>query len=215
MCRKLSRMAVLTAAILTASVASAGTGDVLFWMVDDNAEVLHPDSPEWTTSSISDFFASCGGGSDFAARIRVTGGDITTDTFLDLYDLSDGTTYSGEFGVDFADNGGYWGAGVPTGNQSPSGGYSTGSPEYCFTVELGNITDDGNGGWNWTTVAQSATETYFSLVSKGYIHPTFDLNPSSMAAWTPTSFAVPEPSSGLLVTIGFALLALRRKRKGA
>lgn len=215
MCRKLSRMAVLAAAILTAGVASAGAGDVLFWMVDDNAVVWHPDSPDWTTSPISDFFDSYAGGSDFAARIRVTGGNITTDTFLDLYDLSDGTTYSGEFGVDFADNGGYWGAGVPTGNQSPSGDYSAGSPEYSFTVELGNITDDGNGGWTWTTVAHSATETYSSLVRQGFIHPTFDLNPSSMVAWNPGAFAVPEPSSGLLTLIGFAFLALRRKRKGA
>lgn len=211
------RIAAVSALSLTAGVASAGVGDVLFWMVDDNTVVWHADSPEWTTSPISEFFASYEGASlsDFAARIRVTGGDITTDTFLDLYDLNDGTTYSGEFGVDFSNNDGYWGAGVPTGNQSPSGIYSEGSPEYSFTVELGNITDDGNGGWNWTTVAHSATETYSSLVSQGFIHETFDLNPSSVAAWTPASFAVPEPSSGLLTVIGFAFLALRRTRKGA
>jgi hypothetical protein len=210
-------MAVLAAGILMVGVASAGAGDVLFWMVDGNSVVWHADSPEWTASPISEFFASYEGAtsSDFAARIRVTGGDITTDTFLDLYDLSDGTTYSGEFGVDFSDNGGYWGAGVPTGNQSPSGIYSEGSPEYSFTVELGNIIGDGNGGWTWTTVAHSATETYSSLVSQGFIHETFDLNPSSAAAWTPASFAVPEPSSGLLTVIGFVFLALRRKRKGA
>ena len=211
-------MAILAAAILPAGVASAGAGDVLFWMVDDSAVVWHPDSPDWTTSPISEFFANYSEGatlSDFAARIRVTGGDITEDTFLQLYDLSDGTTYSGEYGVNFADNGGYWGASVPTGNQSPSGDYSAGSPEYCFTLELGNITDNGNGGWEWTTVAHSATETYSSLLSQGFIHPTFDLNPSPMAVWTPAAFAVPEPSSGLLTLIGFAFLALRRKRKGA
>ena len=218
MCGKLSRMAALAAAILTAGVVSGGENDVLYWMVDAKTVVWHPDSPEWTSSPIDKFFENYHEGatsSDFAARIRVTGGNITTDTFLSLYDLGDGTVYSGEFGVDFAENGGYWGAGVPTGNQSPSGAYSAGTPEYSFTVELGNITDDGNGGWSWTTVAQSATETYSSLASKGYIHPTFDINPSPMAVWNPASFAVPEPSSGLLVTIGFALLALRRKRKGA
>ena len=211
-------MATLAAVVLTAGVSSAGENDVLYWMVDSNAVVWHPDSPEWTSSPISDFFANYSEGatlSDFAARIRVTGGDITADTFLSLYDLGDGTVYSGEFGVDFTENGGYWGAGVPTGNQSPSGNYSAGTPEYSFTVELGNITDDGNGGWSWTTVAYGATETYSSLVDKGYIHPTFDMNPSSMAVWNPASFAVPEPSSGLLATIGFAFLALRRKGKGA
>ena len=218
MTKRLLRLAALVVMALAAEALSAGENDVLYWMVGSNAQVWHPDSPEWTASPISDFFANYYDGvplSDFAARIRVTGGDITADTFLNLYDLSDGTTYSGEFGVPFSDDSGYWGAGVPTGNQSPSGDYSAGTPEYCFTLELGNATYDENDGWSWTTIAHSATETYSSLASQGFIHPKFELNPSAMAVWTPESFAVPEPSSGLLTSLGFAFLALRRKRKEA
>ena len=204
------KIAAYAAAALTAGVASAGD-DVLYWMIDNSATV----EKDGVTSSISSFFESYDApdGSAFAARVRVTGGDIQDgqDVFLDLYipgyGLDEG---GGEYGVEFSEVGGYWGAGVPTGNQSPSGDFSAGTPEYSFIVELGNIDSSDN----WTTVATSAAATYSSLAD--YIHQTFDMNPSSMAVWTPTEFAaVPEPSSGLLVTIGLAVLALRRKRKGA
>ena len=211
MSRGSSRAAALAAAILTAGVLPAGENDVLYWMIDDAATVTPWGGGE--AVSVGDFFSShelAGEGSAFAARIRVTGGNITEDTFLDLYLPGYGLDVGGgEYGVEFSEVGGYWGAGVPTGNQSPSGDFSAGSPEYSFIVELGNIDSSDN----WTTVATSAAATYSSLAD--YIHQTFDMNPSSMAVWTPTSFeAVPEPSSGLLVTIGFAILALRRKEKG-
>ena len=214
MCRGFSRAAVFAAAILAAGVLSAGENDVLYWMIDDTATVTPLGGGE--AVSVSDFFSShelAGEGSAFAARIRVTGGDITEDTFLDLYLPGYGLDVGGgEYGVEFSEVGGYWGAGVPTGNQSPSGNYSAGLPEYSFIVELGNIDSSDN----WTTVATSAAATYSSLAD--YIHQTFDMSPSSMAVWTPTEFtAVPEPSCGMLMVVGMAILALRRKRhlKGA
>ena len=203
------KIAAFVTVALTAGVASAGD-DVLYWMVDNSATV----EKDGVTSLISSFFESYDApeGSAFAARVRVTGGTIQDgqDVFLDLYipgyGLDEG---GGEYGVEFSEVGGYWGAGVPTGNQSPSGDFSAGTPEYSFIVELGNIDSSDN----WTTVATSAAATYSSLGD--YIHQTFDINPGQVAVWSPTEFsAVPEPSSGLLVTIGCAVLALRRKRKG-
>ena len=197
----------MVAAVLTADVVSAGD-DVLYWMIDNSATV----EKDGVTSSISSFFESYDApdGSAFAARVRVTGGNIQDgqDVFLDLYIPNYGLDEGGgEYGVEFSKVGGYWGAGVPTGNQSPSGDYSAGTPEYSFIVELGNI----DSGDNWTTVATSASATYSSLAN--YIHQTFDMNPSSMAVWTPTQFSsVPEPSGGLLTVLGFAFLALRRRR---
>ena len=211
----LLRFALIAVAVLSAGVSFAGENDVLYWMVDDTVTVNWWNSEgEQVSGSVSSFFDSYGAaeGSAFAARIRVTGGDITEDTFLDLYIPGLGLDVGGgEYGVEFSQVGQYWGAGVPTGNQSPSGDFSAGTPEYAFTIELGNIDAQDN----WTTVAWSATTAYSDLGD--YIHQTFDVNPSSMAVWTPTSFdtPVPEPSSGLLTAIGFALLALRRKRKGA
>lgn len=210
----LFRFALLAVAVLSASISFAGENDVLYWMIDDNSTVNWWNGEgEQVSGSVSSFFDSYGAaeGSAFAARIRVTGGNIQEgqDVFLDLYIPGYGLdTGGGEYGVEFSDVGGYWGAGVPTGNQSPSGDYSAGTPEYSFTVELGNIDSSDN----WTTVAWSATTAYSELAD--YIHETFDINPSSMAVWTVTSFStpVPEPTSGLLTAIGFALLALRRKR---
>ena len=202
------KIAAFVAVALTAGIASAGD-DVLYWMVGDSATV----EKDGVTTSISSFFDSYGApeGSAFAARVRVTGGDIQDgqDVFLDLYIPGYGVdTGNGDLGVEFSDVGGYWGAGVPTGNQSPSGDFSAGTPEYSFIVELGNI----DASDNWTTVATSASATYSSLGD--YIHETFDINPGQIAVWTPTTFTapVPEPSSGLLMAVGLALLALRRKR---
>ena len=204
------KIAAYAAAALTAGVAFAGD-DVLYWMVDNSATV----EKDGVTSLISSFFESYDApeGSAFAARVRVTGGDIQDgqDVFLDLYipgsSVDEG---GGAWGVEFSDAGGYWGAGVPTGNQSPSGDFSAGTPEYSFIVELGNIDSSDN----WTTVATSASATYSSLGD--YIHETFDINPGQIAVWTPTTFTtpIPEPSSGLLMAVGLALLALRRKRAG-
>ncbi len=216
-------MAVLAAAVLTAGmVLAAGENDVLYWMVDDSATITtDTENGATATITIGSFFENVksyspfedlntGEGSAFAARIRVTGGNIQEgqDVFLNLYIPGIGEI-DGAYGVEFGNGSGYWGAGVPTGNQSPSGDYSAGTPEYSFVVELGNI--DAND--NWTTVATSAAATYSSLGT--YIHEKFDINPSSLAAWTPTEFTIaPEPSSGLLALMGFAILALRRKQKG-
>lgn len=204
------RRVAFAASILAAGVASAGESDVLYWMIDDSATVTKWDGSQ---VSLTDYFSDpevAASGSDFAARIRVTGGDIQEgqDVFLDLYVPGYGLDVGGgEYGVGFSTVSSYWGAGVPAGNQSPSGDYSAGTPEYCFIVELGNIDSSDN----WTTVAWSAATGYSSLGA--YIHQSFGLNPSAMAVWTPTSFAspVPEPSSGLLALLGFAFLALRRK----
>lgn len=204
--RKLARIAALAATILTTGVATAGENDVLYWMIDGSATV----EKDGETSSVADFFDNYAApeGSAFAARIRVTGESITEDTFLDLYVPGSGVDVgSGEYGVVFSTVGGHWGAGVPTGNQSPLGDY--GSPEYSFMIELGNIDSSDN----WTTVATGAATSYSSLGD--YIHATFDINPGQTAAWTPGQFtAVPEPSGGLLTLMGIALLALRRKRVG-
>ena len=203
----LFKIAAYAAVALTAGVASAGD-DILYWMVDSSATV----EKDGVTTPVSSFFDSYGApeGSAFAARVRVTGGDIQDgqDVFLDLYIPGSGLDEGGgEYGVEFSDVGGYWGAGVPTANQSPSGDFSAGTPEYSFIVELGNIDAQDN----WTTVATSASAAYSTLGD--YIHETFDINPGQIAVWSPTQFsAVPEPSSGLLMAVGLALLALRRKR---
>lgn len=200
--------AVLAAGIFATDVSSAGEDDVLYWMIDSSAKVEQPDGK---TVSLSDFFRGYTSSTDssFAARVRVTGDEISEDTFLSLY-VRDLGVLDGDLGVGFADIGGYWGAGVPDGNQSPLStvDYSVGSPEFSFIIELGNVDEGGT----WTTIATSgAAESYQSLAN--YIHQKFELGPGQSAAWTPTQFvAVPEPSGGILVVLGTAFLALWRRR---
>lgn len=95
-----------------------------------------------------------------AARVRVVGGNITEDVFLNVYEPSEMEWYSTELGIDFADVGGRWGVGNPTGMQSAlTGGGApdypyiepvAGSPEYSFIVEIGNYDWTAD---TWTTVA--------------------------------------------------------------
>ena len=152
MIRGVFRIAALAAAIFAAGSLSAAE-EVLYWMVGDDATV----NDHGTYSSVSDFLPTETDDSWSAARIRVTGGDIVGDVFLDVYD-TDGTLQvgSGALGIAFGDTGsGYWGAGVPTGNQSPLGGYAGTSPEYSFIIELGNVSWDGNAASWVETVAVS------------------------------------------------------------
>ena len=208
MIRGASRFAALAASILAVGVLSADE-EVLYWMVGDNATV----NDHGTVSSVTDFLLAETDEAWSAARIRVTGGGITGDVFLDVYDengaLQEG---SGALGIVFGDTeSGYWGAGVPTGNQSPLGGYAGTSPEYSFIIELGNVSWDGNAA-SWVTVAESAAASYSSLYDAGYIASSFNMNPTAGAAWAPTSYNVPEPSSGLLLLVGGGLLLLRRRK---
>ncbi|MCR5414734.1 MAG: PEP-CTERM sorting domain-containing protein [Kiritimatiellae bacterium] len=41
------------------------------------------------------------------------------------------------------------------------------------------------------------------------------VNPNALAPWNPQTYNAPEPSSGLLLVVGAALLALRRKKETA
>ena len=203
MSMRFSRLAALTAIVLSASVALSDDG-VLYWMVGEDAEVSGSDIGTQDIKTYLSAYESATEGSWSAARVRVIGGEA--DTFLDLYS-SPTTSTPGEYGIDFDTFGGVWGAGTPDGIQSA---ISSGSPEYSFIIELGNVTDS-----DWTTVAQSSTMTYTQLANAGYIRPTFNINVPSAQIWTPAQFqSVPEPSGGLLTLMGVALLALRRKRVG-
>ena len=183
--------------------------EVLYWMVDDTAVVHYDDGrdvsmPMMVPETID---------TTLAARIRVVGGGLTEDVFLNVYDSKLGEYWTTEWGIDFGDAGGYWGCGTPTGNQSPlTGGMApvqVGSPEYNFIIEIGNY------DWNedsWTTVASSRAYTHSELLTSQYIYESFDISPPTTKIWNPHDYyAVPEPSAGILFLIGGTLLMLRRK----
>lgn len=71
-----------------------------------------------------------------------------------------------------------------------------------FTIELFN-------GDQW--LARSNPELGSSLAQ--YITGGMSMNPVAAGGWAPTSYAVPEPTSGLLFLVGGVLLGLKRRRE--
>lgn len=218
----LQRAFLAVVASVCALCAAAAGDDVLYWMVDSGATVTDAGGAR---SSVGDFFDALGVATEssyYAARVRVTGGDVTGDVFLDLYiDDGEGGFFldegSGMFGVAFGDSGsGYWGAGVPAGNISPSGSYADGTPEYSFIVELGSVLwDAATETASWTTVAASDPALYSDLDGGNFIDAYSSMSAPSHGVWSPRQFtAVPEPSCGVLALLGLALVALRRRVRG-
>ena len=107
--------------------------------------------------------------------------------------------------------------GVDSDGQSPSStaltqtdlaGYE--SDAYLFYVEMCNY----NNG-DYETVATGYKYSYDELVSSGYVAASpLEVN-DAIAAASGANFGspIPEPSSGLLLLIGGAMLALRRRRQ--
>lgn len=83
-----------------------------------------------------------------------------------------------------------------------------GTDAYSFFVEMVNYSND-------QTVATGATYSYNELVSSGYVATGATSTAAAQAAASQANMgsAVPEPSSGLLLLMGGAMLALRRRRQ--
>ena len=90
----------------------------------------------------------------------------------------------------------------------------SGYESWSFYVEMCNYnsTDD-----SYTPVATGNTYTYDQLMSNGYVATGATDANTAMAAAAGFNMgaggAIPEPSSGLLLLIGGAMLALRRRRQ--
>ena len=86
---------------------------------------------------------------------------------------------------------------------------STSSTSFNFVIELGNWTD---GKWVSTSM-ESVAVYYDTLKAEQHIAEWLDTIPEYATPWTPTSFTVvPEPSSGVLLLVASAMLALRRRK---
>ena len=118
--------------ILAVLFAFSSIGDVLVWQVDSTATVDGANIFQYVSAIPEDDNNWC------AARVRVTGGSLSSPQYLSIYGEDEyGNTeiWDGEGGMSFGDNGGYWGCGVPVGNQSPLLNGVLG--EYLFAVEIG------------------------------------------------------------------------------
>ena len=81
---------------------------------------------------------------------------------------------------------------------------------YSFFVEMVNFSNN-----EFQTVATGATYSYNELVSSGYVATGATSTAAAQAAASQANMGspIPEPSSGLLLLMGGAMLALRRRRQ--
>ena len=200
--RKLDILAC--AFFLTIAQAQAS---VLWWETNDD--------PEGIEVAITDDDGNPTGETTTAAelgvtdvRIRVSGGDAGDDAYLQMayFDPSTG-------GLTIGNTPGTTVVEVPTYDVyaylGPDG-YNYDNAAYSFTIELGNW---ANG--TWTVLAESETANYNALT--GHIAPGGGgLDVPYALPWMPTQWhqyivPVPEPGTALLIVLGCAVLALRRR----
>lgn len=174
---------------------------VLYWMVNDPAVYEYDENG--TLLNVEDVLSRPDGKTINGARVHVTNASGTIDTYLSLLD-SDGNISSEPYiGVTPTYVGGVYDG--MTGGPAMSyviGDYMDSS--VVFTMELGHWEGD-----EWLIMAVSKGESWSSLEK---FTNASDFATPGVTHWAPEATYVPEPSSGLLLFIGGALLALRRKR---
>lgn len=177
-----------------ASCAAAEGGEVLWWLVgSDYGSIEGTSLRDGTKMTAKDL-----GVTDARVRYQNDTGEVG---YLTLYGLgTDGrvNVLEGAAGVRLPAE--YFG--------SLSGLSGT---SYSFVLELGNYS---NGQWTHTSM-ESAAVSYDTLVANKHITKWHETTPSYGTPWKPTGYTVvPEPTSGIMLLVGGALLMLRRRRNG-
>lgn len=160
---------------------------------------------------------------------------IENDAYLKEHvNLSDGYTYKAIMHYGTVGEDGSWsGDGVlrdarDSGTSRPEYGLGgDGLIETSYQVNLGQLDNASSysyyieivkyataGSTAWYGVAKSETKSYaqLSAVENGVSFIGDIAAPSVLVPWTGGAFAAPEPSSAMLVLVGMALVALKRKR---
>lgn len=180
--------ALLGAMIVCASaLRAADGGEILWWMVEDLSQVSAVKDGQTVTA------AELGVN---AARVRYETADASG--YLPIYGVAEDKAYPAT---------GTGAAALLPGEYFSSLGSFAGA-SYSFVLELGNWSD---GAWVRTSM-ESAAASYDQL--DRHLAEWHGMTPVYAQPWSPTSFSVvPEPTGGVLMLLGAALLALRRRKQ--
>lgn len=171
------------------TMATFANADVLYWQVNDT---------DLETAGVSDYSY---------AKILYTADSGANKVALTSY-LSDGVTSAGDSPTKsildttalYADLSGM------------TGGSST---TYQFVIELYGADNKAiaNSGWQtWASLEQANAIIDSQVGFNSNWSSMQALGSSSASSWSKGAASVPEPTSGLLVLIGAALVGLRRKK---
>ena len=135
-----------------------------------------------------------------AVRVMALTGDTPTQLSVKTYESETWTSYLALPDVE----GGYC-AGPAYANLA--GFDISNNPTLSFVIEIGNY-----DGTDWLTLAVSAAANVSELIDDWEAIRSTQLSQYGQLEWTGGTYVVPEPSSGLLLLIGGALMALKRKK---
>ena len=180
--------------------AETGTDQVLWFSVSDSAKVEDIVGNFCLISDYKDVF----GNPINAVRVRVAGDDAAGDKFLTLFWQDETGNWETAEGAttalfDAKDTSTY-----PMWQPADITAYA--NPDQLFELQLGYVGDGANAEFATLATAQAYYRDLTSHISSGGV------SLQDQVPWAPELYAVPEPSGCLLLLVGGALLALRRKR---